>query len=48
MIGAIPVQRNNGIDGFLKEYIDGKPVSVKNSKARWNIRWGSQQVNKGK
>ena len=29
MIGAIPVQRNNGIDGFLKEYIDGKPVSVK-------------------
>ena len=23
MIGAIPVQRNNGIDGFLKEYIDG-------------------------
>ena len=29
MIGAIPVQRNSGIDGFLKEYIDGKPVSVK-------------------
>lgn len=29
MIGAIPVQRNNGIDGFLKEYIDGKPVAVK-------------------
>lgn len=29
MIGAIPVQRNNGIDGFLKEYVDGKPVSVK-------------------
>jgi len=28
-IGAIPVQRNSGIDGFLKEYIDGKPVSVK-------------------
>lgn len=26
---AIPVQRNSGIDGFLDEYIDGKPVSVK-------------------
>lgn len=29
LIGAIPVQRNSGIDGFLHEYIDGKPVSVK-------------------
>lgn len=28
-IGATPVQRNNGIDGFLSEYVDGKPVSVK-------------------
>lgn len=28
-IGATPVQRNRGIDGFLSEYIDGKPVSVK-------------------
>lgn len=28
-IGATPVQRNSGIDGFLKEYIDGKPISVK-------------------
>lgn len=28
-IGAIPVQRNSGIDGFLADYIDGKPVSVK-------------------
>ena len=26
---AVPVQRNSGIDGFLKEYIDGKPISVK-------------------
>lgn len=28
-IDAIPVQRNGGIDGFLNEYIDDKPVSVK-------------------
>lgn len=26
---AIPVQRNSGIDGFLKEHFDGKPVPVK-------------------
>ena len=26
---AVPVQRNSGIDGFLKDYIDDKPVSVK-------------------
>ena len=29
LIGATPVQRNNGIDGFLHEYMNGKPVSVK-------------------
>lgn len=28
-IGAVPVQRNNGIDGFLREYYMGKPVSVR-------------------
>lgn len=28
-IGARPVQRNNGIDGFLKEYYEGKPVPIK-------------------
>lgn len=28
-IDAVPVQRNNGIDGFLKKYFKGKPVSVK-------------------
>lgn len=28
-IGATPVQRNSGIDGFLSEYVDNKPVSVK-------------------
>ncbi len=28
-IQAFPVQRNSGIDGFLKEYVEGKPVPVK-------------------
>lgn len=28
-IDAIPVQRNSGIDGFLKEHFNGKPVPVK-------------------
>ena len=26
---AVPVQRNSGIDGFLSDYINGRPVSVK-------------------
>lgn len=28
-INATPVQRNSGIDGFLNEYVEGRPVSVK-------------------
>lgn len=28
-IAAVPVERNSGIDGFLKEYVDGCPVAVK-------------------
>ncbi|GAB3366937.1 hypothetical protein GCM10027566_39160 [Arachidicoccus ginsenosidivorans] len=28
-INAFPVQRNNGIDGFLKDYYNGEPVPVK-------------------
>ena len=28
-IDAIPVQRNSGIDGFLKKQVNGKPVPVK-------------------
>lgn len=28
-IGAIPVQRNKGIDGFLKEHFEGSPVPIK-------------------
>jgi site-specific DNA-methyltransferase (adenine-specific) len=28
-INAFPVQRNSGIDGFLKEHCEGKPVPIK-------------------
>ena len=28
-IGAVPVQRNTGIDGFLKQQINGKPIPVR-------------------
>lgn len=28
-IGAVTVQRNSGIDGFLKTHFDGKPVPIK-------------------
>jgi len=28
-INAFPVQRNSGIDGFLKDHIDGMPVPIK-------------------
>lgn len=28
-INAFPVQRNSGIDGFLKEHIDGNPIPIK-------------------
>lgn len=36
-INAIPVQRNSGIDGFLKEYYLGKPVSIKIQKDDENL-----------
>lgn len=36
-IKATPVQRNSGIDGFLDEYIDGKPISVKIQKEEESV-----------
>jgi site-specific DNA-methyltransferase (adenine-specific) len=32
-LNAIPVQRNSGIDGFLKDYYLGKPVSIRIQKS---------------
>lgn len=37
LLNAIPVQRNTGIDGFLREYYDGKPVSIKIQKPNETI-----------
>lgn len=28
-LDAFPVHRNNGIDGYLKDFVDGKPVPIK-------------------
>lgn len=36
-IDAIPVQRNQGIDGFLKDYYFGKPVSIKVQKVNESL-----------
>ncbi|MFV0506984.1 MAG: DNA-methyltransferase [Bacteroidales bacterium] len=36
-IGAVPVHRNSGIDGFLKEHLKGKPVPVKIQSAHESI-----------
>lgn len=35
---AVPVQRNSGIDGFLKEYVNGRPISVKIQKEEETLR----------
>ncbi len=37
-INAIPVQRNSGIDGFLNEYVGGRPISVKIQKEEETIK----------
>lgn len=37
LMDAVPVQRNSGIDGFLKEYYVDKPVPVKIQSANENL-----------
>ncbi|MBM4458511.1 MAG: site-specific DNA-methyltransferase [Chloroflexi bacterium] len=36
-LDAVPVERNSGIDGFLRHYVDGRPVAVRIQKADENI-----------
>lgn len=36
-IDAVPVERNSGIDGFIRYYVNGRPVSVKIQKQGENI-----------
>lgn len=37
LLDAIPVQRNKGIDGFLKVHFLGKPIAVKIQKPNENL-----------
>jgi len=43
-IDAVPVERNSGIDGFLKEYVDGYPVSVKIQKQDESIEISKRKL----
>lgn len=44
VIGAIPVQRNKGIDGFLTRYHEGRPVAVKIQKAVESLQEARQKL----
>jgi site-specific DNA-methyltransferase (adenine-specific) len=43
-LDAIPVERNSGIDGFLKFYINGRPVSVRIQKNDEDIESAKQKL----
>jgi site-specific DNA-methyltransferase (adenine-specific) len=43
-IDAVPVERNSGIDGFLKEYVDSYPVSVKIQKQGESIEVSKRKL----
>lgn len=45
-LGALPVQRNQGIDGFLKEHFEGKPVPVKIQSAKESLKDCMQKLRK--
>ncbi len=41
---AVPVERNNGIDGFLREFINGQPVSVRIQKKDEDIETARRKL----
>lgn len=43
-LNALPVERNNGIDGFLRDYIQGKPVSVRIQKESEDIETAKRKL----
>jgi site-specific DNA-methyltransferase (adenine-specific) len=43
-IGAIPVERNNGIDGFLKFYVNNRPVAVRIQKQGESIEIAKRKL----
>ena len=44
ILDALPVERNSGIDGFLREYIEGRPVSVKIQKEFEDLETAKQKL----
>ncbi len=43
-LDAVPVERNSGIDGFLRSYVDGHPVAVKIQKADEDIEMAKRKL----
>jgi site-specific DNA-methyltransferase (adenine-specific) len=43
-IDAVPVERNNGIDGFLKFHVDGRPISVRVQKNGEDLETAKQKL----
>ncbi|MBI5290506.1 MAG: site-specific DNA-methyltransferase [Chloroflexi bacterium] len=43
-ISAVPVERNNGIDGFLKFHVNGRPVSIRIQKRDEDIESAKQRL----
>lgn len=46
MINAVPVQRNAGIDGFLSEYVNDKPVAVKIQRQNETLEEAAEKLEK--
>lgn len=44
ILNALPVERNGGIDGFLREYIDDRPVSVRIQKDYEDLETAKQKL----
>jgi site-specific DNA-methyltransferase (adenine-specific) len=44
ILDALPVERNSGIDGFLREYVEGKPVSVRVQKNYEDLETAKQKL----
>ena len=43
-LDAVPVERNNGIDGFLKSYVNDRPVSVRIQKQHEDLETAKQKL----
>lgn len=44
VLDAMPVERNNGIDGFLKTYVNDRPVSVRIQKTYEDLETAKQKL----